>query len=136
MTKIEGARKAPSKLCNHWMDRTAISWRVLQFWLLFLSHILWQHKKRDGLQLQILSMPIQLSGELLEQFKALLPVLPAHRNPCARCSVLRDNQAGLEHVLERHGMNSSRQIPAEYPIQCSFILHRHTASEKHSRICR
>lgn len=56
----------------------------------YYSHILWQHKKRDRPQLPVLSMPIQLSGELLEQFKALFPVLPAHRTPCAGHSILRE----------------------------------------------
>lgn len=56
---------------------------------IYYSHILWQHKKRDRPQLPVLSMPIQLSGELLEQFKALFPVLPAHRTPCAGHSILR-----------------------------------------------
>lgn len=57
---------------------------------IYYSHILWQHKKKDGPQLPVLSMPIQLSGELLEQFKALFPVLPAHRTPCAGHSILRE----------------------------------------------
>lgn len=84
--KVEGARKAPLKPHEHWTGRTAISWSVLRsLWLCyFYSHILWQHKKRDELQLQVLSMPIQLSGELLEQFKALFPVLPAHGTPPCR----------------------------------------------------
>lgn len=121
---------------KHLPSYVSIGWAEQQFPEVFstvfgstfsYSHILWQHKKRDRLQLQALSMPIQLSGQLLEQFKALFPVLPAHRTPCAGHSILRDNQAGLKHVLEGHGTNSSRQTPSECPVQSSFILHRHTS---------
>lgn len=95
--------------------------------LLFFTAIHCGNTWRDGLQSQALSIAIQLSGELLEQFKALFPVLPAHRTPCAGHSILRDNQVGLKHVLEGHGMNYSTQTPPECPVQSSFILHRHTS---------
>lgn len=80
-----------SHIRTGWAERQFPEVLSTVFGSIYYSHILWQHEKRDGPQLPVLSMPIQLSGELLEQFKALFPVLPAHRTPCAGHSILRES---------------------------------------------
>lgn len=127
--KTEGARKAPPKPCKHWMAEQQVPevFSTVFGSTISYSHILRQ-QKRDGLQLQALSMPIQLSGELLEQFKALFPVLPAHGISWAGHSILREpgwaKACSWRTWNEQFKTNSFRMASSKF---IHTLLHRHTS---------